>query len=98
MNRGIQDRTLSTAAAVVVVTAALAASSENHADLIAGHADWPVHEPSLYFSHISEPTVSFIEQSSVVEDMSAAEDFGREIGAVYASLLEGLMPELPYFF
>ena len=92
MNERIHDRNLPTTAVMVIVTAALHPGYASHADSISSHADWPTKQPSFNSSSFCEPTVSFIEQSTIVEEVSAAEDFGREIGAVYVSLLEGQEP------
>jgi hypothetical protein len=78
MNEIVRYRTSPATFAVVGLTAAMAAS-----------ATWPARETPAYLTTHSGSTYSFFEKSLTLAEPSTAQDFGREIAAVYASLSEG---------
>lgn len=81
MNETVQYQTTLGTFAVVGLTAAIAAG-----------VTWPIYETPAFFAEHSRPTYSFFEESLTLAEPSTAQDFGREIVAVYASLSEGQEP------
>ncbi len=81
MTERMQYRTTSSTIAVVGVAAAMAMGTS-----------WPTPETQAFVTDHNGPTFSFFEASLTLDELSTAQDFGREIATVYASLSDGQEP------